>query len=753
MAADIKILISAKDSASAVLDKVRASMEQMRSSTAFAALGLGGLASAFSGLSAMSIITAAADSADALNDMAERTGVAGEALSELNYAAKMNGTTLSEVEMALKRVSVQATDAASGGEQASAMFDALGVSIKDAEGKLKSSDTLLQDVADVLNQVEDRTLRTALAVEVFGRSGAELIPLMENMRSAREEAQRLGVVVGEDFQKQAADFNDNLDRMAAQTRMFGVALGNEVLPALNRFMQEFIDAKAIFGGFWAALWNVGTSNPFATPAEQAEKYRNKAADLTSQIQVLASGQNKWFGKDTPEAKARIAELNGELEKTQKLVEYFQRANGQTSNAKGGRGFVNPGSAVPVDADGILSRLKAANEKDTKGGRASKGPDPDADFKSYLANLQNQADSVQHLSAESKLLLDIERGRLTVNEAQRKTLLYEAQEIDQQKEQARLHQEAVQHLEETERAMERIYGDTSKITAQADAERDHVAQIGMTATAIADVVAAKAEDQAATLERRALLMDDIDLSGQLGDQLRKQAQGLRDIAQLKRQGAAKEAGIKLQEDAKKASKEYAKELHSDVKGALSAAFRDTKGDALQSFGDALANVIYTRAAGALADSVADTVIKGGSSAGSSLIDWIFNAKGGVYSSPSLSAYSGGVYNSPQVFAFAKGAGVFGEAGPEAIMPLKRGPDGSLGVQANGGGGASNVTVNVIEDPKRAGTTQQRNEGGANVIDVFVDQVRSAIASDIRSGNGPIPSAMSGTYGLSRAAGAY
>ncbi|MDN4134067.1 phage tail tape measure protein [Pantoea ananatis] len=62
----------------------------------------------------------------------------------------------------------------------------------------------------------------------------------------------------------------------------------------------------------------------------------------------------------------------------------------------------------------------------------------------------------------------------------------------------------------------------------------------------------------------------------------------------------------------------------------------------------------------------------------------NAKGGVYDSPSLSAYSGGVYDSPKFFAFAKGAGVFGEAGPEAIMPLKRGSDGSLGVRMVDGG---------------------------------------------------------------------
>lgn len=67
----------------------------------------------------------------------------------------------------------------------------------------------------------------------------------------------------------------------------------------------------------------------------------------------------------------------------------------------------------------------------------------------------------------------------------------------------------------------------------------------------------------------------------------------------------------------------------------------------------------------------------------------NAKGGVYNSPSLSAYSGGVFDSPKLFAFAKGSGVFGEAGPEAIMPLARTPDGNLGVRMMGeqGGGFS------------------------------------------------------------------
>ncbi|MCK1305062.1 hypothetical protein [Bradyrhizobium sp. 45] len=60
----------------------------------------------------------------------------------------------------------------------------------------------------------------------------------------------------------------------------------------------------------------------------------------------------------------------------------------------------------------------------------------------------------------------------------------------------------------------------------------------------------------------------------------------------------------------------------------------------------------------------------------------NAAGGVYNSPSLSAYSGQIISQPTMFRFATGAGLMGEAGPEGILPLKRGPSGALGVQMFG-----------------------------------------------------------------------
>lgn len=131
------------------------------------------------------------------------------------------------------------------------------------------------------------------------------------------------------------------------------------------------------------------------------------------------------------------------------------------------------------------------------------------------------------------------------------------------------------------------------------------------------------------------------------------------------------------------------------------------------------------------------------------NFTFNAKGNVYDSPSLSAYSNGVFQTPQLFAFAKGAGVFAEAGPEAIMPLTRAADGSLGVRAVGGGGGQSVSsapqVYITIDGN--GNTQTQASPGLEQfgaeVGEFVDRrYKQNVMRDIRPG-GDIWNAMKGT----------
>jgi len=95
---------------------------------------------------------------------------------------------------------------------------------------------------------------------------------------------------------------------------------------------------------------------------------------------------------------------------------------------------------------------------------------------------------------------------------------------------------------------------------------------------------------------------------------------------------------------------------------------------------------------------------------------------------------------------------GEDGPEAIMPLKRGSDGKLGVASTEG--RSKVTVNVINNSNTPSNINRKTgSDGEPIIEVLIGEVESSIANNIAKGNGQIPQVIEGTYGLNRAAGSY
>ena len=181
----------------------------------------------------------------------------------------------------------------------------------------------------------------------------------------------------------------------------------------------------------------------------------------------------------------------------------------------------------------------------------------------------------------------------------------------------------------------------------------------------------------------------------------------------------------------------------------------------SFGD-LVNSMLKDIVRLQAKQVLDPITKGASGFLSNIFQSMFRpggapiadvavANGGAFDRAGMIPFAmGGIVNRPTVFPFAKGVGLMGEAGPEAILPLARGPNGKLGVQGGAGGG---ITVNLIENGSKAGQVEQRQSGGQNVVDIFVAQIRSAIAGDITRGSGPIPAALAGTYGLNRAAGGF
>ncbi|HCR1107412.1 TPA: phage tail tape measure protein [Klebsiella aerogenes] len=122
---------------------------------------------------------------------------------------------------------------------------------------------------------------------------------------------------------------------------------------------------------------------------------------------------------------------------------------------------------------------------------------------------------------------------------------------------------------------------------------------------------------------------------------------------------------------------------------------------------------------------------GGAFGSFLSAIVPNADGGVYRSANLSAYSGQIVSSPTLFAFANGAGLMGEAGPEAIMPLTRAANGKLGVASVGGGGGGHYETNIEVHVDRSGNTDAQTGGNADAVgQAFAQTVSQSVQDGIR-----------------------
>ena len=203
-----------------------------------AALGLAGLGVAGAAVAAKF----AADflkTGDALDKMSKRTGVTVEQLQRLEFAAEQSGSDLGTLEKAFLRQARVINDANDGLASATDSFDALGVSVADLEGL--SPDEQFTLLADALSQVEDSGKKAALAQEIFGRSGAQLIPLIDEgaagIGALADQASKAGNIMSTQSAQAAAKFNDQLNVLKQGL----LSIGQQAFAALIPLLLDMID--------------------------------------------------------------------------------------------------------------------------------------------------------------------------------------------------------------------------------------------------------------------------------------------------------------------------------------------------------------------------------------------------------------------------------------------------------------------------------------------------------------------------------
>ena len=204
------------------------------------------------------------DAMDALDDVSQKTGVAVEALSKLGYVANIEGIGITGLQQSFIFLSRNLSEAAQGAGSALPAFNALGVAFKNNDGTLRNSEEVFLDIAEQFKNMEDGAGKTALAMAIFGRSGASLIPMLNYGRNALkeygDELEAFGGVVSGDMARAAAQFNDNMTRLTEAAKAVGISLSNTMLPALTRISEELLAARKNGLGLIDTLALLGSMN-------------------------------------------------------------------------------------------------------------------------------------------------------------------------------------------------------------------------------------------------------------------------------------------------------------------------------------------------------------------------------------------------------------------------------------------------------------------------------------------------------------
>lgn len=254
----------------------------------------------------------AIDQADEMNDLSVKLGMSTEKLSAYAYAAKMSGASTDAVTTGVQKLSSNLMDAARGQGAAKDAFAALGISVKGANGQIKDNDTIMREVADKFAGFEDGAAKTALAVDIFGRSGADLIPMLNEgaagLDAMQGEASRLGLVLDEKTAKAAGAFNDKVDLMKAAVGGAVARVTAEMLPAMNSIADKFVKA-ATDGEFLKSVAN-GLSVAFKLLVTAAIGLKATISLVGDSIGKLAAAAAAFLSGDFAQAKAIMADTTG-----------------------------------------------------------------------------------------------------------------------------------------------------------------------------------------------------------------------------------------------------------------------------------------------------------------------------------------------------------------------------------------------------------------------------------------------------------
>jgi hypothetical protein len=180
---------------------------------------------------------------DELSKLSQKLGISTEDLSALAFAGEFSGVSLGNLDGALSALTRRFNNFdRTGGGAAKDAFTDLGIATRDTEGNLRDINDVFLEVAEKISKMEAGIEKTALVQDIFSKSQAKIIPLLnegkDGLEAFRKQAEKLGLILDQRTAKASEQFNDQLDRLGKQVTGFGAKLAEKLLPTLIRTTKE-----------------------------------------------------------------------------------------------------------------------------------------------------------------------------------------------------------------------------------------------------------------------------------------------------------------------------------------------------------------------------------------------------------------------------------------------------------------------------------------------------------------------------------
>jgi DNA-binding Xre family transcriptional regulator len=238
---EAKIKITGSDGTHDAFVSVEAKLNRLAVAAEKVKSGLEAIGVAYGIEKAAEYVGTALEQAAALEELRQRTGIATESLSQLQYAAKLNSVSTDTLTGAMKKLQVSMANAIAGDKLKIALFQQLNITQKDLGS---GTETVMLKMADAYAHAQDGAGKTAVSIGLMGKAGDEMVPFLNKGSAAIHdmmvEADALGLTISQDLAESANQFETNLTRIHASSQSLAILLAGSLVESLNLAEEAFI---------------------------------------------------------------------------------------------------------------------------------------------------------------------------------------------------------------------------------------------------------------------------------------------------------------------------------------------------------------------------------------------------------------------------------------------------------------------------------------------------------------------------------